>query len=239
MRRMARRIVPVIALCALGASAAACTTAGKGSSGARVQHKVPVIASRNTTRAAAAPPAPASGVDLHSASAVALAEVEATWTLNTVVDAGWYAGELAATAYMTPRYAALMRKEPPLGSPGATWTAWAAHRATTSVTASTEADPGAPSDTALTAYRKVIVTVTPHGTAALSGTGPLDTAMPIDAATPNRAATPDDPATTDETGRPEGAGEWVGQPEVWVSYLVLSRGTRGAAWRVAQSETTS
>jgi hypothetical protein len=206
-----------------------------------MRRAVPMTAIDGKPRTVIATPAPASGVDLHSASAVAIAEVEATWTLNTVVEAGWYAGQLAATAYMTPRYVASIRKNPPVGSPGATWIAWAAHRATTSVTASIEADPGGAADTALTAYRKVIVTVTPHGTSAPgdpNDTGTIDTGTSIDTVTPNRAVTPEDPATTDETATPEGAGQWVGQPEVWVTYQVLSRGTRSASWRVARTETT-
>ena len=31
---------------------------------------------------------------------------------------------------------------------------------------------------------------------------------------------------------------WVGQSEVWITYLVLSRTSLGAPWRVALSETT-
>jgi hypothetical protein len=239
MRRLAVCAVPVVALCAVGATA--CGAQFKDTSSTDARRAVPLIAINPKTRAVSGAPAPASGIDLHSASAVALAEVEATWTLNTVLDTGWYAGQLAATAYMTPRSAAFVRKNPPLGSPGATWIVWAAHRATTSVTASIEVDPGGPRDSALTAYRKAMLTVTPHGTGAPrdpNGTGtPTDTGRPINGARANRALAPDDPATTDETGNP-GAGEWVGQPQIWVTYLVLTRGTRRASWRVAQSETT-
>jgi hypothetical protein len=166
-------------------------------------------------------PSPAPGIDLHSATALAIAEVEATWTVDTTVDAGWYAGELAASAYMTPSYAASIRRHPPTGAPGAMWDAWAAHDATTTVSASIETDPGGPIDTAFTAYRKVVATVTPHGTVSLSSAASLD-----GGATPNGAVTRDD---TDP---------WVGPTEVWLIYLVISRSSLAAPWQVAMTETT-
>ena len=159
--------------------------------------------------------------------AVAVADVEATWTLNTTVDTGWYAGELAASAYMTPRYAASIRKNRGSESPGATWMAWAAHRAVTSVSAQVEADPGGPMSTALTAYRKVIATVTPHGTAVATET-----------ATSSEGVTPADSVISGDTQSPDSAFGWVGQSEIWITYLVLSRTSIGAPWRVALSETT-
>ncbi len=114
-----------------------------------------------------APALPNPGVDLHSATAVALAEVEATWTLNTTTASGWYAGELAATAYMTRTYASSIRANPPVMSGDATWSTWAAHQATTSVAATVEpiaaSDPGGPIDTATAAYAKIAATVTPTG----------------------------------------------------------------------------
>jgi hypothetical protein len=180
-----------------------------------------------TQRASTPAPGPAPGVDLHSASAVAIAVVEATWTLNTMIDAGWYTGELAANAYMTPRYAASIRQNRRPESSGATWMAWAAHRVVTSVSAQLEADPGGPMSTAFTAYRKVIATVTPHGTAAAT-----------DTATSSEAVTPADPATPGETQTPNSTVGWVGQSEIWVTYLVLSRTSLHAPWRVALSETT-
>jgi hypothetical protein len=167
------------------------------------------------------------GVDLHSASAVAVADVEATWTLNTTVDTGWYAGELAASAYMTPRYAASIRKNRGSESPGATWMAWAAHRVVTSVSAHVEADPGGPMSTAFTAYRKVIATVTPHGTAATT-----------DTAISSEGVAPADPVIPGETQTPDSTFGWVGKSEIWITYLMLSRTSLGAPWRVALSETT-
>ena len=220
MRRAVTVPLRVIALCALTAGAAACTTSGQASPTSKtLGHATP----RATTPAPGAAP----GVDLHSASVVAIAVVEATWTLNTMIDAGWYAGELAASAYMTPRYAALIRENRRPGSAGATWMAWAVHRVVTSVSAHVEADPGGPISTAFTAYRKVIATVTPHGTAAAT-----------DTATSSEAVTPADPATPGETQTPNSTVGWVGQSEIWVTYLVLSRTSLGAPWRVALSETT-
>jgi hypothetical protein len=204
-----------MALSALTATGTACSPPLKPV--ARLNdHRTSPITSTGTHPTAKAPiPSPAPGVDLHSASAVAIAEVDATWTVNTTVNSGWYAGELAASAYMTPSYAALIRHHPPIGAPGAMWEVWAAHQVTTTVSASIEADPGGPIDTAFTAYRKVVATVTPHGAASLDS-----------GATPNGAVTRD------------GTDLWMGQAEVWVTYLVVSRTSVGAPWRVAMTETT-
>jgi hypothetical protein len=232
MRRAVTVPLRVIALCALTAGAAACTTSGQALPTSKMFRTTPTTLGHATQRASTPAPGPAPGVDLHSASAVAIAVVEATWTLNTLVDAGWYAGELAASAYMTPRYAASIRQNLRTGSPGATWMAWAAHRVVTSVSAQVEADPGGPMSTAFIAYRKVIATVVPHGTVAAT-----DTATSNDPATSNEA-TPADPVTPGETQTPNSTVGWVGQSEIWVTYLVLSRTSLGAPWRVALSETT-
>ena len=161
----------------------------------------PAAASSATSRTSGIPtttPAPDPTVDLHSATAVAVAEVDATWTLNTHEDTGWYAGELRASAYMTPSYKAAIRSTPPLGSAlGATWMTWAAHQVVTSVTTSVETDPGGPVDTGTAAYVQVAATVTPVG-----------------------------------------ADGWVGSPQVWVTYLVLTRSTRSRPWQVSSTETT-
>ena len=227
MRRAVTVPLRVIALCALTAGAAACTTSGQALPTSKMLRTTPTTLGHATQRASTPAPGPAPGVDLHSASAVAIAVVEATWTLNTMIDAGWYAGELAASAYMTPRYAASIRQNRRPGSPGATWMAWAAHRVVTSVSAHVEADPGGPMSTAFTAYRKVIATVTPHGTATTS-----------DTASPSHAVTPAHPVTPGETQTPNSTVGWVGQSEIWVTYLALSRTSLGAPWRVALSETT-
>jgi hypothetical protein len=227
MRRAVTVPLRVIALCALTAGAAACTTSGQALPTSKMLRTTPATLGHATQRASTPAPGPAPGVDLHSASAVAIAVVEATWTLNTMIDAGWYAGELAASAYMTPRYAASIRQNRRPESSGATWMAWAAHRVVTSVSAHVEADPGGPMSTAFTAYRKVIATVTPHGTATAT-----------DAPTPSHAVTPANPVTPSETQPPNSTFGWVGQSEICITYLVLSRTSLGAPWRVALSETT-
>jgi hypothetical protein len=209
-----RRSVAV-AFCALAATGTACSPA-LTTLATRNDHRISPITSIGThPTAKAAFPSPAPGIDLHSATAVAIAEVEATWTVNTTVDAGWYAGELAASAYMTPSYAASIRRHPPIGPPGAMWAVWVADQVTTTVSESIEADPGGPIDTAFTAYRKVVATVTPHGAVSLVGGAAL-----------NGATTPD------------GTDPWVGQAEVWMTYLVVSRTSLGAPWQVAMTETT-
>jgi hypothetical protein len=91
---------------------------------------------------------------------------------------------------------------------------------TTTVSASIEADPGGPIDTAFTAYRKVVATVTSHGGVPLNGFASL-----------NGGAAPNDALTRD------GAAPWVGQAEVWVTYLVVSRTSVGSPWQVAMTET--
>jgi hypothetical protein len=227
MRRAVAVPIRVLALCALTAGAAACTTSGQVLPTKRALRSTPTNADHARPGATTPTPSPAPGVDLHLASAVAVAYVEATWTLNTMVDTGWYAGELAASAYMIPRYAASTRRNRGSESPGATWLTWAAHRVDTSVSAQVEADPGGPMSTAFTAYRKVIATVTPHGTATAT-----------DATTPSHAVTPANPVTPSETQTPNSTVGWVGQSEIWVTYLVLSRTSLGAPWRVALSETT-
>ena len=217
----------VIALCALTAGAAACTTSGQALPMSKMFRTTPTTLGPATPRASTPAPGPAPGVDLHSASAVAIAVVEATWTLNTLVDAGWYAGELAASAYMTPRYAVSIRQNLRTGSPGATWMAWAAHRVVTSVSAQVEADPGGPMSTAFTAYRKVIATVTPHATATAT-----------DTTESSEGVTPADRVISGATQTSDSTFGWVGQSEIWITYLVLSRTSLGAPWRVALSETT-
>jgi hypothetical protein len=128
---------------------------------------------------------------------------------------------------MTPSYAASIRHHPPIGAPGAMWEVWAAHQATTTVSASIEADPGGPIDTAFIAYRKVVATVTPHGTVSLNSTVSVSSAASLDGgAAPNRTVTRD---ATDP---------WVGHAEVWVTYLVVSRSSLAAPWQVAMTETT-
>ena len=210
-----------VALCALAVRGTACSTALTPLPTPNDHRTTPITSTDSHPSAATAPiPSPVADVNLHSASAVAIAEVQATWTVDTTADAGWYAGELAASAYMTSSYAASIRRHPPTGAPGAMWEVWAAHQATTTVSASIEADPGGPIDTAFTAYRKVVATVTPHGGVPLNGVASL-----------NGGAAPNDALTRD------GAAPWVGRAEVWVTYLVVSRSSLAAPWQVVMTET--
>jgi hypothetical protein len=221
-----------VALCALAATGTACSTALTPLATPNDHRTSPTMSIGTHPTAKAAFPSPAPGIDLHSATAVAIAEVEATWTVNTTVDAGWYAGELAASAYMTPSYAASIRHHPPTGAPGAMWEAWAAHQATTTVSASIEADPGGPIDTAFTAYRKVVATVTPHGAVSVSSTVSLNTTVSV-----SSAASLDGGAAPNGVVARDGTDPWVGQAEVWVTYLVVSRSSLAAPWQVAMTET--
>jgi hypothetical protein len=165
-----KRSVALVLLCALAVTGTACSTALTPLATPNDHRMTPITSTGSHPTAKAAFPSPAPGVDLHSATAVAIAEVEATWTVDTTVDAEWYAGELAASAYMTSSYAASIRHHPPIGAPGAMWAVWAAHQATTTVSASIETDPGGPIDSVSTAYRKVVATVTPHGAATQDST---------------------------------------------------------------------
>ena len=102
---------------------------------------------------------------------------------------------------------------------GPTWMAWAAHRVDDVGTApSVEADPGGPMTTAFTAYRKVWPRSPPMAAVA---TEQLHRAKAVTAA---------DPATGDTR---DGTAGWVGQSEIWVTYLVVSRTSLGAPWQVA------
>ena len=98
---------------------------------------------------------------------------------------------------MTKSYATSIRQNPPASGPGATWLTWATHQAAAVVTTTTEDDPGGPIDTTSSAYRKVLATVTPHGT-----------------------------------------GGWTEPPEVWATFVVLTRSAQGAPWQVSTTETT-
>jgi hypothetical protein len=216
-----KRSVAVALLCALAATGTACSKALTPLATRNDDRTTPITSIGTRPTAKAPLPSPAPGIDLHSATAVAIAEVEATWTVNTSVDAGWYAGELAASAYMTPSYAASIRHHPPVGAPGAMWEVWAAHQATTTVAPYIEADPGGPIDTVFTAYRKVVATVTPHGGVPLNGVASLN-----GVAAPNGAVSRG------------GTDQWVGQAEVSVTYLVVSRTSLGAPWQVAMTEIT-
>ena len=234
-----KRSVAMVLLCALAAIGAACSTALTPLPRLNQHRTSPITSIGTHPTATAAFPSPAPGVDLHSATAVAIAEVEATWTVSTTADAGWYAGELAASAYMTPSYAALIRHHPPTGAPGAMWEVWAAHQATTTVSAGVETDPGGPIDTAFTAYRKVVATVMPHGTVSLNRTASVSSTVPLDTtASESSAASLDGGAAPNGAVTRDGTDHWVGQAEVWVTYVVVSRTSVGAPWRVAMTETT-
>ncbi len=234
-----KRSVAMVLLCALAATGTACSTALTPLATRKAHRTSPITSIGTCPTAKASFPSPAPGIDLYSATAAAIAEVEATWTVNTTVDTGWYVGELAASAYMTPSYAASIRRRPPAGAPGAMWDVWAAHDATTTVSASVETDPGGPIDTAFTAYRKVVATVMPHGrvsrnsTVSLNNTASASSAASLDGgAAPNGAVTPDGSVSRG------GTDQWVGQAKVWVTYLVVSRTSVDAPWQVAMTETT-
>jgi hypothetical protein len=100
------------------------------------------------------------------------------------------------------------------------------------VSASIEADPGGPIDTAFTAYRKVVATVTPHGAVSVSSTVPLNTTVSV-----SSAASLDGGAAPNGVVARDGTDPWVGQAEVWVTYLVVSRSSLAAPWQVAMTET--
>src|SRR5664280_1539274 len=227
-----KRSAAMALLCAFATTGTACSTVLTPLPTRNDHGTSPTMSAGTHPTAKAALPSPTPGVDLRSATAVAIAEVEATWTVNTTADAGWNAGELAASAYMTPNYAALIRHHPPIGAPGAMWAVWAAHQATTTVSASIEADPGGPIDTAFTAYRKVVATVTPHGAVSVSSTVSLNTTVSV-----SSAASLDGGAAPNGVVARDGTDPWVGQAEVWVTYLVVSRSSLAAPWQVAMTET--
>jgi hypothetical protein len=140
---------------------------------------------------------------------------------------------------MTPNYAALIRHHPPIGAPGARWEVWAAHQVTTTVSESIEADPGGPIDTAFTAYRKAVATVIPHSAVSVSSTVSLNKTVSLNNTAPvSSAASLDGGAVPKGAVTRGGTDQWVGQAEVWVTYLLVSRTSLAAPWQVAMTETT-
>lgn len=95
-------------------------------------------------------------------NAAALAGVKAIESSDTTVDADPRDTTQRASAWLTPRFAAQVKAFPPVAAPGATWNAWAAHRAYLTVVTSIGGDEH-PSDTASTAYRQVIAVTHPIG----------------------------------------------------------------------------
>ena len=122
-----------------------------------------VVTSSSTTRASVASkrpaarrpvagPAPATA---STPNAAALAGVKAIESSDTTVDDDPHDTVQRASAWLTPAFAAQVKAFPPVAAPGATWNAWAAHRAYVTVTTSLGGDEH-PTDTATTAYRQVI-----------------------------------------------------------------------------------
>jgi hypothetical protein len=114
-----------------------------------------------TSATATSMPAP-SKVNTATADAAAVAAVKAIESSDTTVDADPNATVRRASAWLTPTFAAQVTAYPPVAAPGATWNAWAAHRAYVTVTTSLGGDEH-PADTATATYRQVIAVLHPLG----------------------------------------------------------------------------
>lgn len=102
------------------------------------------------------------GVDANSPTAVALAGVKALLSCDTRIDADPNATVWRNRVWLTPAFAAQVKNAPPVVGPGAQWNTWAAHDARLHVATHLGGDERPP-DTATSAYRQVIATLTPEG----------------------------------------------------------------------------
>lgn len=97
-----------------------------------------------------------------NADQVALAGVTALLSSNTTIDADANATFWRNRAWLTDAFARQVRDAPPIAGPGAQWNTWAAHRAVLHVATTVGGDEHPP-DTATTAWRQIIATITPTG----------------------------------------------------------------------------
>ncbi|MEU8133622.1 hypothetical protein [Streptodolium elevatio] len=128
--------------------------------------------------APAPPGVPAAGeVNRADAVATARAAVVTMWASDTTTDAGEREASLRAAPYLTPEFAAQLRRDPPVAGPGAEWREWAAHRAYVSVTVELADEMGRPPDTTNTSVHTLQVTATPVGRDGWKGTPLTQTVM--------------------------------------------------------------
>jgi hypothetical protein len=148
------------------ASSAAPPVTGSPSAAGLLAGAAPVLGSvapYPTVRATGTPvravrgPAPTASVN-----AVAVGGVIALGSADTTIDTDPNATARRAVTWLDPAFAAQVRAFPPIQAPGAQWAQWASHRAALRVTARLGGDEHPP-DTASTAYRQVLATVTPVG----------------------------------------------------------------------------
>jgi hypothetical protein len=93
---------------------------------------------------------------------VALAGVRAVEASDTAADAEPNDTVRRAAAWLTPAFVARVRAYPPVAAPGASWNAWAAHRAYLKVTVSLTGDDHR-ADSTRVAYRQVVAVLHPVG----------------------------------------------------------------------------
>lgn len=95
-------------------------------------------------------------------SAVALGAVRAIESSDTAVDADPNATVQRASAWLTPSFAAQVRRYRPVAAPGAQWNEWTTHKAYVQVSTSL-GDDDQPPATATRAYRQVVAELHPTG----------------------------------------------------------------------------
>ena len=101
---------------------------------------------------------------------VAVAGLLAYYGADTVLDTTPADATRRALPWLTGPLADATRTYQPHAAPGAEWDTWAAHRAHLVVVVARGYDDGAPADTATTAHREEVVTLTPHGPGGWTGT---------------------------------------------------------------------
>ncbi|UGQ15001.1 hypothetical protein LO772_16370 [Yinghuangia sp. ASG 101] len=102
-------------------------------------------------------------VDGADPTAVSQAALTTWFTADTVVDTSMQDAVVRAVPWLTPEYARDQTSYTPLAGSRAQWTEWTRHRAYTVVALVVASEAGAPPDAGGEAYRKWLVTVTPHG----------------------------------------------------------------------------
>lgn len=98
-----------------------------------------------------------------SPDVVGAAGLRAYYGSDTALDVSPVDAARRALPWTTGQLTDATRDYHPVAGPGAVWNGWAAHRAYVTVDPARAYDDGAPADTASTAYREYVLTLTPHG----------------------------------------------------------------------------
>lgn len=140
-----------------------------GSTAPAPTSSAPVLIGTSGTPAGGALP---SAVDGRDAVAVSRAVVQIKHTMDTAIDASAWDAELRAERFLAPEYAAKLRANPPVRSPGGEWMQWDAHQAYTTCQLESADETGKPEDTPFRAFHAWHVAVTATGRDGWTGQSP-------------------------------------------------------------------